>query len=97
MPPYEKQLLEKVAKLTEENNEMLRSIRAASRWQWTFFAVKWIFIIAVTLGAYYYIQPYLDTLWGVYGSMSSLAQPEAQSGNSLLNLPEIKTLQNLLN
>lgn len=96
MPPYEKQLLEKVAKQTEENNEMLRGIRAATRWQWVFFLVKWSFIIAVTLGAYYYIQPYLDTLWEVYGSMSSLAQPQEQTSNSLLNLPEIQTLRDIL-
>lgn len=31
--------------------------------------IKWVIIIGITIGAYYYIQPYLNTLLSIYGNL----------------------------
>lgn len=49
-----------------ENNEMLRKLLRAQRWSTFFSALRWIIIIGATVGAYYYLQPYLDQLLDLY-------------------------------
>ena len=66
MEPHEKELLEETAKLSEENNKMLRSMLRATRWGQVLSVTKWIIIIGLTVGAYYYIQPYLDLMLKMY-------------------------------
>ncbi len=68
MPPYEKNLLEETAKTTQENNRILRKMERALWFSRLFSFIKVIFILGATLGAYYYIQPYIETLLGLYGS-----------------------------
>lgn len=60
MTPEEKSLLERTYKLTEENNEMLRSIRRSARVATAMRIVYWVIIIGASVGAYYLIQPYVD-------------------------------------
>ena len=82
MPPYEKQLLEETAKLTKENNKMLRGMARAARWSRFFTFLKWIVIVALTFGAYYYLEPYLKTLLNIYGSLGT-------------TVPDIEDIQNI--
>ena len=71
MPPYEKSLLEETAKLTQDNNKILHSMRRAMRWGRFFTVIKLLVIVGLTLGAYYYIQPYVETLLGIYGNFNN--------------------------
>lgn len=66
MSPEERQLLEETVALSRDNNKMLRQLRGAMRWAWFYSIIKWAIVIATTLGAYYYLQPYLFKLLDAY-------------------------------
>ncbi len=66
MTPEEKSLLERTYKIAEENNGILRSIQRANRLSLTFRILYWLVIIGFSYGAYYFIQPYLQTMLGLY-------------------------------
>ena len=71
MTPNEKELLEKTAKLVEENNHILKGIRSSNRWASAFRVFYWVIIIGISVGAFYYIQPYIDVAFKAYKSVSS--------------------------
>jgi len=58
MNPNEKEIYE----LVKENNHILKGMRRASRWTSIFRVIYWVLIIGASLGAYYFVQPYVDTL-----------------------------------
>jgi hypothetical protein len=70
MSPEEKSLLERTYKMAEENNEILKSLRRSARWNTAFKVFYWVIIIGISLGAYYVIQPYLESVMGIYGSVT---------------------------
>ena len=76
MSPEEKSLLERTYKIVEENNEILKSIRRSSRLGTTIKVLYWIVILGFSFGAYYFIQPYLQSITGLYnqaeGDVSSV-------------------------
>ncbi len=57
-----KKLLEEVKELAEENNRMLLQIRGVQKRQAFLRALKIVFIIAVALGALYFLDPYIQKL-----------------------------------
>jgi hypothetical protein len=72
MSPEEKELLKRTIVLAEENNQILRSMQRSMRVQRFMTLVYWVFIIGSAIGAYYLIQPYIDSLMEVYGSASEI-------------------------
>jgi hypothetical protein len=66
MTPEERALLQKVANTVEENNQILRSIWNSMRWARIWRVVYWTIIIGSAVGAYWFIQPYIDMLLNVY-------------------------------
>jgi hypothetical protein len=80
MPPEEKELLYRTVELEEENNKMLRSMRRAQRIARVMSIIYWIFIIGSAVGAYYFIQPYLDPIYSIFGK----AKDNLNSVNGLL-------------
>ena len=88
MTPEEKSLLERTYKLSEENNKILRKMRRSSRISGVIRALYWIVIIGITIGAYYYVQPYLENVLQMYDqARSSLNQLQG----------EMNTVQNATN
>lgn len=81
MSPEEKQLLEKTFILVEENNKILRKINRAVALSIAWKAFYWLAIIGLSFGAYYFIQPYIDTLKGALSDIGS----SAGDLNSLIN------------
>ena len=69
MTPEEKQLLVRTAELTEENNKILRGIRRSGRIANAFRILYWALIIGSAVGAYYFIQPYIDAITAGYSGM----------------------------
>lgn len=57
------------SRLVEENNKLLRKMHRAALWARIVHALYWLIIIALSVGAYIYIQPYVDQLKGVYGGI----------------------------
>ena len=81
MSPEEKSVLMEVVELSRENNKMLHSIRSASRWARAWRVFYWIVIIVVTLGSYYYVQPYISALRSVYsGFQENINQMKQATG-----------------
>jgi hypothetical protein len=71
MDDESKQLLEKTLEIAQENNTMLHKMRRAQFWSNVVSALYWIFIIGTAIGAYYYLQPYLDQVLKLYDSASA--------------------------
>ncbi len=71
MSPEERELLKRTADLAEDNNKMLRSMQRSMRLQRIMTLFYWVFIIGSAIGAYYLIQPYIDSIKGAYGGASS--------------------------
>lgn len=72
MTPDERALLERTASLVEENNKMLLSIRRSARATMIMRGLYWVVILLFTFGAYYFIQPYLESLFSMTGSSGGL-------------------------
>ena len=62
MTPDEKSILEETRSLALENNQILRDIQKHQRVSTVLKIAYWVILIALSLGAYYLIQPYVDTL-----------------------------------
>lgn len=92
MTPEERELLDKTYKLVEENNGILRSMRLSNRVSTVFRFAYWFIILAISFGAYYFIQPYLNFLTDTLGSVSG------QGTNNILNSNSnpLNNLQDLL-
>ena len=52
--------------MTEENNIILKSIRRSARVGTVMRILYWIVILGLSYGAYYFIQPYLQNVMGMY-------------------------------
>lgn len=62
MTPEEKHLLERVAKLSEENNGILRGIRRTTRLSFVWGVIKIaVFSLPFIIG-YFYLEPYFGTI-----------------------------------
>jgi hypothetical protein len=83
MNPEEKELLERVALLSEENNQILRGIRNTNRWNTAIKAIYWIVILGLSYGAFVYIQPYFDTVFGMYKTIQNSAGEVSKINNSI--------------
>ena len=67
----EKDQLDKILELVEENNHILRSMRRSARVSSLISYLYWIIIIGSMIGTYYYVQPYIDQLLKVYQELNS--------------------------
>ena len=79
MTPEERSLLERTASLVEENNKLLKSMKKLARWRTAMQIGYWVLIIALTFGAFYFIQPYINSLMGALGEGSSTGTDQSQS------------------
>lgn len=71
MLPEERELLRRTVALSEENNDILRSIQRHMRFGRLVTTIYWIIIIGTAFGAFYFVQPYLKQVQGVYGNARS--------------------------
>lgn len=82
MTPEERALLNRIAQQVDENNDILHGIRSSMRWSKIWSAVYWTLIIGASLGAYWFIQPYINQLLDVYsGAQSNIDSVKGMIGN----------------
>ncbi|MEN9649659.1 MAG: hypothetical protein RL094_626 [Candidatus Parcubacteria bacterium] len=62
--------LKKLAQMTEDNNAMLHSIQRRARMSFLFMILKWLVVLGLTIGAFYYIQPFLEKIAAIYQQVS---------------------------
>ena len=58
---------EETKKLIVENNEMLKKLVSFQKWSQIYRIAYWVIIVLSAAGAFYFIQPFLSGLAGVYG------------------------------
>ena len=66
---HDKSFFDRLMSLTEENNKMLRQIKRGTRWARVWHIFYWLIVIGISIGAFYFLQPYIDNLTSVYGDL----------------------------
>ncbi len=91
MSPEEKSLLERTYKLCEENNTILLSLRRANRIGTAVKIFYWVVIIGLSVGAFYFIQPYINFMSNALGVGDNGGEnvDALQSQNLINNLQEL--------
>ena len=89
MNPEEKQLLERAVVLSEENNHILRGMRRAGRFALVWKIFYWGAIIAVSYGAYVYLQPYVDILTREYKNIKGTVDTVQKTTSQLPDLGKL--------
>jgi hypothetical protein len=79
MDPKEEILLKENQRLLEENNRMLRYLYRSSKWSAFFSILKWIIVIAATIGLFYYFKPIFDSLGSMYQTITGHSLPNGFS------------------
>ncbi|MEK7134470.1 MAG: hypothetical protein AAB805_01895 [Patescibacteria group bacterium] len=69
MDPNTNQLLRDILEKTEENNKMLHKMHRTLIWGRVFRIFYWTLIIGGSIGAYFYLSPYLQSLFDTYQSL----------------------------
>jgi hypothetical protein len=67
MDPETKQLLRENLDIAKENNVMLKRIARSQKWAHISRFLYWGIIIFSSIGAYYFVKPFLGNLLNVYG------------------------------
>ena len=62
--------LERLVKLAEENNKLLRKLHRSLMVGRTFRILYWLVIIGAAFGALYFLQPYLESVQGLYNNVT---------------------------
>ena len=91
MTPEERSLLERTNKLAEQNNVILRSIQRTNRFSLVFRILYWVVILAISYGAYYAIQPYMNELFSLYSQVQQDANVAHTTINSVGLLKDLLT------
>ncbi|MFZ1020066.1 MAG: hypothetical protein WAN61_03735 [Minisyncoccia bacterium] len=71
MSPEERELLNRCVILAEENNRILRAVKHSMLWSRIMNAIYWVLIIGISVGAFYFLQPYMDQLMKTYDSVTT--------------------------
>ena len=86
MDPESKKLLEETLELEQNNNKILRSMNRSMVWGRIMNIIYWLIIIGISVGAFYFIQPYFNKVLGLYNSISGTQQKINTENSSLQNL-----------
>ncbi|MBI2065695.1 MAG: hypothetical protein HYT68_01355 [Candidatus Zambryskibacteria bacterium] len=72
MDPEENRLLMRVAKLSEENNRILRKMQKAARWAILWGFIKIAIVVVPLVVGYIYLQPFFEQAIDNYNSIRDL-------------------------
>ncbi len=83
MDEYVKELMRKNLEVSQESFKILKKMHRARIWGGVFKTIKWIVIIALSVGSYYYVEPYLNKMIDTVSSMSSSMEQIKQTTEAL--------------
>lgn len=78
-------LLNENLRLAKENHRMLTKLYKYQRWQKASKLLYWIALIAVALGAYYYVKPYIQRVQNTYSDITASLEKAGNTANSISN------------
>jgi len=92
-----KRLLRKNLAISEECLGIVKKMHRAQVTGRLLKVLKWLIIVALALGAYYYIQPYMDNFWQTMSEVQKGLSNLKAAGDTAANLPsatleKVKTL-----
>ncbi len=87
MDHEDRRLLRETARLTEENSKILKKLLSAQRWARFFSILRWLVIIGISVGAYYYLAPYIESVTELYGTL--LNQSGSSNGSSFRDVIDL--------
>ena len=68
MDADDKKKLDRILELAEENNQYIRKVRNSQKTSQMIKAIYWVVVVTFVLGGFYYIQPYIKSLTGIYSA-----------------------------
>jgi hypothetical protein len=86
MDPESKKLLEQTLELEQDNNKILRSMKRSMIWGRIMNVIYWVIIIGISVGAFYFIQPYFNKVLNLYNSISGSQQKVNTTNTSVQDL-----------
>ncbi|HEY4515704.1 MAG TPA: hypothetical protein VJH67_00755 [Candidatus Paceibacterota bacterium] len=69
MEPEDRDLLRRTFELSQKNSKILESIKKSMFWGRVMRYVYWAILLGAAVGAYYFIEPYVDQMLEVYGGV----------------------------
>ena len=81
-----KELLQANLEVSKENNKILKKMRNAQRWAQVTRVLYYLVIVGLTVGAFYYVQPFLQKFLDLIPGFNKLFG----------SLPDFSQLNNLL-
>ncbi|MEK7117383.1 MAG: hypothetical protein AAB861_01260 [Patescibacteria group bacterium] len=67
MDQEDKEILRKTLDVAQKNNRILEQMKRSMFWGRVMRYIYWAIILGVGVGAYYFIEPYIDQILSVYG------------------------------
>ena len=78
--------------MVKDTNKRVRKLERRAKWATVTSIIKWIVYIAIAVGSYYYIQPYINNLQEMYSqvqettsSINGFNQNASESVSEFLN------------
>lgn len=76
MDPDEHKMMERLLKISEENNRILRIMHRHIIFKRLTHFIYWVVILGVSIASYYLIKPYLTNLQGAFDVIDQYTQTE---------------------
>lgn len=72
MDSEERALLERTAKLGDENNRILKKMERRARWAFLWWFIKVLIIVVPLVIGYFYLEPYINQALDSYKAVSNI-------------------------
>lgn len=69
MTPEQERMLRESLTLARENNEAIKKLYRSMVVGRVIKVVYWVILIGAAIGAFYFVQPYVDTIKSIYGGV----------------------------
>lgn len=79
------QNLQELLELARENNEMLKGVHRRARWSMFFWILRWVIVVGILFGAYYYVEPYVDKAVETYQKTTNTIKDLQHSADKVTN------------
>ncbi len=87
-----KAILEEILKTTKENEEKINRILSFQKWSQITRVFYWLILIGVSVGAFYFTKPYLNSLLNIYSGGLGLGIDVNSIGQSNLDTKVVEEL-----
>jgi hypothetical protein len=69
----DRRTLQKILQQSEENYAVLKKLQRAERMRTIFRVLYWLIVVLIALGSYYVIQPYINSVKDLTGSIPGVS------------------------